>query len=241
MRSPVCRGNWTSGWIDPDNVEQLDEREFEDAPTSCTVARELISADADAALGDVEVARLDRHLDRCPDCAAYGQRVASLARATRVRAVTAEPGVVDAVMVRAHATRRHRGSWLRPALAWCALLLIVESVPSLVFGDLGGTPTHVARHVGASTLALAVGLLYVVWRPHRAAGLLPFVGALFVSMSAAAVFDVLAGSRSPMSELAHLAELVGMVLLWMIAGSPGWHRIERLVTFGRRGIASSTS
>jgi predicted anti-sigma-YlaC factor YlaD len=146
-------------------------------------------------------------------------------------------------MQRAQPARLGRGGWLRPALAWCGLLIAVQSLSPLVFGEIEGAPTHVARHVGASTFALGVGLLYVAWRPHRAYGLLPLVGALFGAMLAGACFDVLGGDRSAMSEGVHVVELVGMVLLWMIAGSPGWDRVERLFRFGRRGggVAPTTS
>lgn len=184
---------------------------------------------------------LETHVDGCDACAAYRIDVVSLARPMRVRAASSDPGFVDAVMRRTRPARLGRGGWLRPALAWCGLVLAGQSIVPLVLGDLDGTPTHVARHVGASTLALAIGLLFVAWRPHRAAGLLPFVGALFGSMFAGAMFDVIGGDRSPVSELAHVAELAGMVLLWMIAGSPGWHRVERVFSLGRRGVAAPTS
>ena len=210
-------------------------------PLSCDSARELISAEVDDALVAGEAELLELHVDGCDGCATYRSEVVALARTTRVRAASFDPGFVDAVLQRTRPARLGRGGWLRPALAWCGLVIAGQSIAPLVFGDLDGTPTHVARHVGASTLALAIGLLYVAWRPHRAAGLLPFVGALFGSMFAGAVFDVLSGDRSPVSELAHVAELVGMVLLWMIAGSPGWHRVERVFNLGRRGVAASTS
>jgi predicted anti-sigma-YlaC factor YlaD len=210
-------------------------------PLTCDSARELISAEADDALVGDEAELLHLHVDGCAGCTAYRSEVAALARSTRVRAATFDPGFVDAVMQRTQPARLGRGGWLRPALAWCGLVIAGQSVAPLVFGDLDGTPTHVARHVGASTLALAIGLLFVAWRPHRAAGLLPYVGALFGSMFAGAVFDVIGGDRSPVSELAHVAELVGMVLLWMIAGSPGWDRVERAFSSGRRGVAAPTS
>ncbi len=210
-------------------------------PLSCESARELISAEADDALVGGEVDVLELHVDACSACTAYRADVVALARTMRVRAATFDPGFVDAVMQRTQPARLGRGGWLRPALAWCGLVIAGQSIAPLVLGDLDGTPTHVARHVGASTLALAIGLLFVAWRPHRAAGLLPFVGALFGSMFAGAIFDVLGGDRSPVSELVHVAELVGMVLVWMIAGSPGWDRVERLFSFGRRGVVASTS
>ena len=73
--------------------------------------------------------------------------------------------------------------------------------------------------------------------------MLPLVGALFGAMLAGAAFDVLGGDRSAVSEVVHLVELVCMVLLWMVAGSPGWDRVERMFrTRGRGGgVAPSTS
>jgi hypothetical protein len=46
-------------------------------------------------------------------------------------------------------------------------------------------------------------------------------------MLASAVFDLLDGGRSALAESVHLAELVGLTLLWMLAGSPGWHGWHR--------------
>lgn len=210
-------------------------------PLSCESARELISAEVDDALLGHELETLDLHVEGCGACATYRADVVSLARSMRVRAVEFDPHFVDAVVRHTKPARLGRGGWLRPALAWCGIVVAGQSVAPLVFGELDGTPTHVARHVGASTLALAFGLLFVAWRPHRAAGLLPFVGALFGSMFAGAMFDVIGGDRSPVSELAHVVELIGMVLLWMVAGSPGWQRVERAFSSGRRGVAASTN
>jgi predicted anti-sigma-YlaC factor YlaD len=211
------------------------------APVSCATAREFISADADDELAGHERAALDGHVAGCSGCAAYRSSVTAISRSTRVRAASIDHGFVDAVLDRTSPARLGRGGWLRPALAWCGMVLAWQSVAPLVFGDVADTPTHVARHVGASTAALAIGLLYVVWRPHRAVGLLPYVGALFGTMFAGAALDVLSGDRSPVTELVHVVELTGMVLLWMIAGSPGWHRVERVVSLRRRGVAPSTS
>ena len=94
----------------------------------------------------------------------------------------------------------------------------------LVFGELDGAPTHIARHVGASAVALAVGLVYAALRPHRAFGLLPLVGALLATTLASTLLDTLSGNRDAFAETVHVAELVGMVLLWMVAGSPGLDR-----------------
>lgn len=110
---------------------------------------------------------------------------------------------------------------MRPVLAWCAMVIAVQSFGPLVFGDTDGASAHLARHLGASGLALAVGLGYAAWRPHRAFGLLPFVGALFAATILAMIVDMIVGHRTAFAEATHLAELIGIVVLWMIAGSPG--------------------
>ena len=79
-----------------------------------------------------------------------------------------------------------------------------------------------ARHLGAFGAALAIGFAYAAWRPHRAFGLLPFTGALVATTLVSAITDTANGGVRPLAESAHIAELVGLVLLWMIAGAPGW-------------------
>lgn len=200
----------------------------------CERAHELVSAAADDEIGRTDQLRLDAHLDACPGCDAYADRVARLTRTVRLRPLAARPDFVEQVMARSYATRLGRGAWLRPALAWCGVVIAAQSIPPLVFADLDGTPTHVARHVGASALALAIGFLYVAWRPGRASGLLPFAAALLATTIAGAVLDTASGERSALAEATHLAELVGLVLLWFVAGSPGWERVRGALHAGHR-------
>jgi predicted anti-sigma-YlaC factor YlaD len=146
----------------------------------------------------------------------------------RIRPAEPVPDLVGAVTARARPARLGRGGWLRPALAWVAAVLLVQSLPALVLGDLAGTDVHEARHLGAFGAALAVGFAYAAWRPHRAFGLLPFTAALVATTSVGVIADVVGGHRTPLAELVHVAELAGLTLLWMIAGSPGLPRRRRL-------------
>lgn len=192
----------------------------------CATARELTSADADGEIGPAERRELVAHLAGCEACQRYADGVAALDRQVRVRPAEPVPDLVGAVMARARPARLGRGGWLRPAIAWVAAIMFVQSVPALVLGSVPGADTHVARHVGAFGMALAIGLAYVAWRPHRAFGLLPFTATLVATMLVAALFDTIDGGRTAAAELLHITELVGLTLLWMIAGSPGW-RIRR--------------
>lgn len=209
---------------------------------SCEAVHELISAAADDELPASDVVALERHLAGCADCTIFSERVARLTRLARVRTVLPEADLVERVMARARPPRLGRGAWTRPALAWCGVLVAVQSVRPLVFGEMAGTPTHVARHVGASALALAIGFVYAAWRPHKAFGLLPLVGGLLVTTVFGAALDMLGGDRRPGAEAVHVAELVGIVLLWLVAGSPGLDRLPAWLGFRRnRGAMPSTT
>lgn len=207
----------------------------------CTSAREWISAAADDELTSAERHRLDEHLERCDACRAYADDVAGLNRLVRLRPAEPVPDLAHRVLDRARPPRLGRGGWLRPALAWVAVVIGAQSVGPLLLGNVEGASTHVARHLGAFALALAIGLAYVAWRPHRAFGLLPFAAALVATTMVGAVADVASGSRAPLAEVVHVTELVGLVLLWMIAGSPGRDRLSWGVGFlGRRSHAPTT-
>ncbi len=155
-------------------------------------------------------------------CASFAERLALVDRRVRLRPAEPVPDLVMAVTSRVRPAVLGRGGWMRPGLAWVAVVLFAQNVAPLVFGETQGAETHLARHLGAFGVALAIGFAYVAWRPHRAFGMLPFVGALVVSMLASTGFDLADGGRSALAEASHLAELAGLALLWMIAGSPGW-------------------
>lgn len=210
---------------------------------SCEETRAMLSVAADGELSRDDEQLASLHVDDCAACADYADRVAVLTRRVRLRVAAPSPDFVDQVMARNEHRHLGRGRWLRPALAWCGAVIAIQSVAPLVFGELAGTPAHVARHVGASALALAIGFVYAAVRPHRAFGLLPLVAALFATTVVGAALDIISGRRAPQAEAVHIAELLGMVLLWLVAGSPGWERVSsgmRSVIPGR-AAARSTS
>lgn len=195
----------------------------------CVEARELISAAVDDELPRADRQLLDEHLEGCALCRGYAERVSTLTRSVRLRAVEPLADLTPRVLDRARPPRLGRGGWLRPALAWVAVVTAAQSAQPLVFGDAAGATTHIARHLGAFGLALSFGMAYAAWRPHRAFGMLPFAAALVATTLLSAVFDMTDQASTPLAEMVHLTELVGLVLLWMIAGSPGWERLTTRV------------
>ena len=188
---------------------------------------ELLSARLDGEITARMEGELEDHLEHCDDCRVAAARLEQLDRRLRVRPALPVPDLRDVVLATSRPARLGRGGWLRPSLAWIACIVLAQSVLVLVLGELDGADTHQARHIGAFGVALAVGFAYVAWRPHRAIGLLPFSMALMLTMTLSALFDVIDGGRSVLQEAVHVSELVGLVLVWMIAGSPGWGRMPR--------------
>lgn len=197
---------------------------------SCDHALELMSAETDGETSASEQALLETHLDDCADCVLLQRRMRHLHRQVRLRPAEPVPNLVATVTDRVRPATLGRGGWLRPALAWVSLVILVQNSAALVLGRVEGADVHLARHLGAFGVALAVGFAYVAWKPQRAFGLLPFASALIATMLVSATADVLDGGRSALAESVHITEVVGLFLVWMIAGSPGWNGWRGLQT-----------
>jgi len=117
-------------------------------------------------------------------------------------------------------TERHRPdpwtSTLRLGLVAVAIAQLALAVPGLVYGSDDGAPVHVAHEVGAWDLALAIAFVFAAWRPLRAIGLLPFAAALSGGLILTAIIDVAHGRAVALTETAHLLELVGTALLYLL-------------------------
>jgi predicted anti-sigma-YlaC factor YlaD len=202
-------------------------------PLSCDSARDLISAQLDGEVTTEESERLGAHMGTCVDCQALSASFMQLDRRVRLRPAEQMPDLRPAILVKSRPAVLGRNGWMRPALAWVALVLVIQNVAALVFGEMPGAEIHLARHLGAFGVALGVGLAFVALKPHRAYGLLPFAGALIATILLTGVIDVVENGRSAISELTHLAEIVGLGLVWMIAGSPGrpeWGNVRAAVS-----------
>lgn len=171
----------------------------------------------------MDEAELDTHLSTCPTCSAYAAGANQLHRSLRLRTADDVPDLVGAVLARVETPKRSRPEWARYALFAVALSQLLLALPALLLGDSLGASVHIARELGSWDVALAVGLLYAAWRPERSAGLLPFAAALAATMVLTAVLDVASGRESALAESHHLLEIIGLVLLAVLA-RPAWRR-----------------
>lgn len=162
---------------------------------------------------------LDRHLAGCVACSAWQAGAAEVSRRLRVR--PAEPGadltasVIEAVRD-PQLLQRPRRRAARALLALTALVQLALSLPALVLGEEASAGLHVAREIGATEVALAVGVLAAAWRPWRAAGMLPVVAALAVGLASTTLIDVVGGEVPALHEVPHLLALVETALLWRL-------------------------
>jgi predicted anti-sigma-YlaC factor YlaD len=185
----------------------------------CATARELLSAQLDGETSDDESRVADAHLGSCAACRQWWHEIGHVTRLLRVRPAEPVPDVSGAVLARVGVPSPGRGEWVRFALAVLAATELVVALPGLILGEGAGS-IHDARHVGSFGVAIAIGLLYVAWRPARALGILPIAAALAATMLITSGLDVVDGRTSLSGELHHLLELVGLVLVWLLAGRP---------------------
>ena len=109
-------------------------------------------------------------------------------------------------------------------LAVVALTQLVVALPWLFLANDANASVHESRHIGAMSVALALGLLYTVKNPTRAYGILPITAALAFTMLSSAFVDVLRNETPFLGEAIHALELLGFLLVWLLAGRPGLPR-----------------
>lgn len=196
----------------------------------CDRWREALSARADGEPPELDDRLLDAHLGRCAECRAFEHHLRDLG-GTLAAAPTPGPDLAARVVRSAAAAdRRSRPALPRILLGVVAVEVIVLSVPPLVRSAGAEGATHDARHLSAFSIAYAVGLLMVVWRPARARTILPVAGVLAGALFLTAAVDIAEGRVPLTGEAVHLPEMVSVVLVWLLAVPAP----ERLHRFRRR-------
>ncbi len=181
----------------------------------CERVREAVSAEIDGEATGVDGDVVDAHLAVCGGCGRFAARAADVTRYGRVAPVRVpdrSAAIVAAVAADAAGVRAL--PVMRGLTAAAGAVQLALALPALLFAS--GAHVHLVRELGALQLAVAVGFLVAAWQPRRAAGLLPVALVVAVAGAAVAVVDLLTGATTVTAELAHLPELLGMVVLWYL-------------------------
>lgn len=193
---------------------------YDNIVMECESARLAISEAIDE--GHAVAPSVEAHVENCSGCLRWRDAAHQLRRATLRPVAEPEQGKVSVSRV---PERFAANRWIRFALAWAGVLLIVWNfVPMFAPGT--GSAIHLERHRAAFDVALGTAFLFVAWRPDRAYGMVPFAATFTFALSISAVIDLLNGASTPLRESAHLIELGGLGLLWALglALGPGSKR-----------------
>lgn len=180
----------------------------------CDAARDAISVAIDDG-GEPSAAAL-RHIAGCDECGDWQEQAYRLRR-QMLRAAPSPTSEVEVAKL-PHRFRLHR--WLRFVLGWAGLLLVLWNVVDM-FAPGSGSAIHLERHQAAFGVALGLAFLYVAWRPDRAYGMVPFAATFTLALSVSAVIDLANGASTVVRESAHLIELVGLGVLWVLGAAAG--------------------
>jgi predicted anti-sigma-YlaC factor YlaD len=195
----------------------------------CEDCREIVSAHVDGEDTRGESAAAGAHLAECSACRAFLVATEDLRRTTRVRVAEDVPDLTGRIVAATGVGGAGRGAGarhdptrpVRIVLLCTALLQIGLALPALLLGDDAHLPVHIARHLGSFDVALAVGFLWVAWRPARALdGVFPVAVALVTCLVASSFLDVAAGRAAAGGELHHVTDLVGLAAMWLLNPHP---------------------
>lgn len=186
----------------------------------CDAARDAISVAIDDG-SELSAATL-QHIAGCDECDDWQEQAHRLRR-QMLRAATSPTRDLEVEQLPAR-FRLHR--WLRFVLAWAGVLLVVWNVVDM-FAPGSGSAIHPERHQAAFGVALGLAFLYVARRPDRAYGMVPFAATFTLALSVSAVIDLANGASTFVRESAHLVELAGLGVLWVLGAAAGPGRKPR--------------
>ncbi|WNV76690.1 zf-HC2 domain-containing protein [Geodermatophilus sp. DSM 44513] len=193
----------------------------------CTPYREAVSARLDGEPTGLAPTELDAHLRACAGCVAWARQAELVTRRARLAPAPAVPDLTAAVLTALPRALPGTAAAARARLTTAALRLGLLAVgvaqaaaawPALVAGTGAmSAPVHVAHETGAWGLGTAAALLAVAAAPRLAAGALPFLGTLVVTLAVLTVADLRAGHVPADRAAAHLLLLAGAALVAALA------------------------
>ena len=179
----------------------------------CEPFVDALSALADGEASPIDRRLLDAHIAQCPSCRRFdaamsvaGPSVIHLGRSAR-----------HVSRLASAAERVARWQTTRVLLAVVAIQLLVLSGRDLLWPMATGTAIHDVRHLAAFTLAYGMVLVAVAIRPSRARSALPAAAVLAGALAITAIVDLIAGRIPLTGEIAHIPEVLSVVLIRILA------------------------
>lgn len=185
----------------------------------CNTAREILSAQLDQEAGVDEASVANRHLGRCAGCSQWWASVGMVTRTLRVRSAEAVPDVATPALARSANARRWPYQSARASLALLAVIELVFALTGVLAGR-DASPIHDSQHLGAFGAAFAAAVLLAAWRPGRARGLMPLALTLGIAIPVFAVIDLVNENLTTGGGIHHLAQMVGLALVWVVSAHP---------------------
>jgi predicted anti-sigma-YlaC factor YlaD len=174
----------------------------------CDTHRELLSAGLDGETTALEQEAADTHLASCAACTTWFAAAVSVTRSARVGPADPVPDLTAAILSGSPVVD------VPDPLPVVRLGLGFVAAAQVLVGQNGlFDVSHVAREQAVFELALAIGFATAAWRPRRAAGLVPLVGALVVGLLVTASIDAAGGTVAMLGEGHHVVAIIGLVLL----------------------------
>jgi predicted anti-sigma-YlaC factor YlaD len=107
---------------------------------------------------------------------------------------------------------------LRIAVAAAALVQLALALPTLVGAFLASeVGPHTGREMASFDVAVAVGFLFVAYRPARARALVPVALVLAALLGVTSSVDIVRGVAGPAHEIGHQVAIVQAALLWALS------------------------
>lgn len=200
----------------------------DNGPVDCVVAREALSARLDGEREPVPSARVDEHLRKCRDCAAWydkaetqAQTLRDLANTGLIGAVSGRPGRGTSVFsgLRARLNRH----LLTTAIVVVGIAQVSLAIAQAVGINFGMVATHHGSASGAHLLnestawsaALGIATIAMAFRRRIASGLACVLVIYCGFLAYYVVSDALAGLVTPVRVLSHLpVALAAIVSVW---------------------------
>jgi RNA polymerase sigma-70 factor, ECF subfamily len=180
----------------------------------------------------VPAARVDAHLESCPDCRAWLAEAGELVRRTRQASSGAEPDLSGRILVAADATAasQRRKGWLgshlvRSGLAGVGIAqmtLAIAQISGIDFGMVAAgehgpmSGAHLLNESTAWSLALGSGMVVAAIWPRTAPGVAAVLGVFTAVLAGYVVSDAWAGQVTAARVASHAPVIAGLLLVLLV-------------------------